>query len=213
MGSIQSDYEREIAQFGWDPRKADPSRLPGLVVFDLDFTLWPLWVDTHLDSEPVKYGSHTTTLLDIHGQELKLYRDVPAIFNLIKQLPNTRIAVASRTHTPARANKALRMMKISKVYDHDGGLSLLSGASGPADKLVPLEDFIDYCQIYPGSKVKHFQNIHNNSRVAYASMLFFDDEMRNEQVAKKLGVTFRLVDGPLRFVDVLDALKKFCQAP
>lgn len=38
-------------------------RWPQLVVFDLDYTLWPLWVDTHVDP-PLKRTKHINQMVD-----------------------------------------------------------------------------------------------------------------------------------------------------
>ena len=55
-------------------------------------------------------------------------------------------------------------------------------------------------QMYPGSKVSHFHKIQAATRkrpggeeVAFADMIFFDDESRNRNVETELGVTFVLV--------------------
>ena len=49
-------------------------------------------------------------------------------------------------------------------------------------------------QIYPGSKIKHFERLRSSSGVAYTDMVFFDDEHRNAEVGTKLGVDFVLVE-------------------
>lgn len=50
----------------------------------------------------------------------------------------------------------------------------------------------DAIEIYPGSKMTHFQKIHQNTGIPFDEMVFYDDESRNKEVAK-LGVTFVLV--------------------
>ncbi|OJT02616.1 Magnesium-dependent phosphatase 1 [Trametes pubescens] len=47
-------------------------------------------------------------------------------------------------------------------------------------------------EIYPGSKIKHFKQLHKKTGIPYSEMLFFDDEHRNKEV-ESLGVTFCLV--------------------
>jgi magnesium-dependent phosphatase 1 len=42
-----------------------------------------------------------------------------------------------------------------------------------------LYDVGEYQEIYPGSKLKHFKTIHQESGVAYEDMLFFDNERWN----------------------------------
>lgn len=60
-------------------------RWPRLVVFDLDYTLWPLWVDTHVDP-PLKRAKRINQVVDryvLHalmlsgGQRLSFYDPVP----------------------------------------------------------------------------------------------------------------------------------------
>ncbi len=48
-------------------------------------------------------------------------------------------------------------------------------------------------EIYPGSKITHFQKLHQKTGIPYHEMIFFDDEVRNREVQIKLGVRFVLV--------------------
>jgi len=50
----------------------------------------------------------------------------------------------------------------------------------------------DYLEIYPGSKITHFDKLQKATGIRYEDMLFFDDEARNRNV-ESLGVTMYLV--------------------
>lgn len=53
-------------------------------------------------------------------------------------------------------------------------------------------------QIYPGSKIRHFEKLKKDTGLEYEEMLFFDDEARNREV-ERLGVVMWLVrDGVSR---------------
>jgi magnesium-dependent phosphatase 1 len=54
-------------------------------------------------------------------------------------------------------------------------------------------EHLDYLEIYPGSKIKHFKSLSERSGIVCHEMLFFDDESRNKEVTK-LGVHFVKVD-------------------
>lgn len=49
-------------------------------------------------------------------------------------------------------------------------------------------EFFDHLEIYPGSKLRHFEKLQKATGLQYEEMLFFDDEKRNWEV-EKLGVT------------------------
>ncbi|OCB90247.1 magnesium-dependent phosphatase-1 [Sanghuangporus baumii] len=106
---------------------------PQLVAFDLDYTLWDLWIDTH-----VRYG----------GKEVK-------------------------------AREALNLLLVPP------------SKAEPGEAPKPAIEYFDELEIYPGSKVSHFRELHKRTKIPYSQMLFFDDERRNKEV-EKLGVTFIL---------------------
>ncbi|OBT39230.1 hypothetical protein VE00_09930 [Pseudogymnoascus sp. WSF 3629] len=91
--------------------------LPTLIVFDLDYTLWPFWVDTHA-SPPLKPLLSSTTppythaARDKHGEEFSFYPHVPAILAALDAHPRVRVGVASRTSAPEVARELLRMLQI-----------------------------------------------------------------------------------------------------
>ncbi|KAH0626143.1 hypothetical protein JD844_000936 [Phrynosoma platyrhinos] len=103
------------------------TKKPSLVVFDLDYTLWPFWVDTHVDPPFQK----------------------------------------------------------SRTSEIQGATQLLD--------LFGINLYFRYTEIYPGSKVTHFQRLSQQSGIPLCQMLFFDDENRNIYDVSKLGVTCILV--------------------
>lgn len=134
---------------------------PGLIVFDLDFTLWDcggLWVDcTDYPFRKEKGGR----ILDRSGRHLRLFEDVPEILDEIDRM-GIPMALASRTEQPRWARALLELLGIRTRFAFE--------------------------EIYPGSKVSHFNRLRADSGLAYREMLFFDDEHRNIVEVGKLGV-------------------------
>ncbi|XP_049982049.1 magnesium-dependent phosphatase 1 isoform X1 [Alexandromys fortis] len=132
--------------------------LPKLAVFDLDYTLWPFWVDTHVD--PPFHKSSDGTVRDRRGQNIRLYPEVPEVLERLRSL-GVPVAAASRTGETEGANQLLELFDLVKYFVHR--------------------------EIYPGSKVAHFERLHHKTGVPFSQMVFFDDEKRNIIDVGRLG--------------------------
>lgn len=92
---------------------------------------------------------------------------------------NIAIAAASRTSAPSAAKQALN------------GLYLIDDSPrSPSSEPLKSWTLFNFHEIYPGSKISHFRQLHADSGIAYEDMIFFDDEYRNSEVGTKLGVHF-----------------------
>ncbi|EDO30201.1 predicted protein [Nematostella vectensis] len=156
--------------------------LPKLVVFDIDYTLWPFWVDTHVDPPFCKQSNGNVT--DRRGKRIKLYHDVMDVLYWL-QKKSVPLAVASRTNEPEAGKELLKVLDIDK--------------------------FFKYKEIYPGCKVTHFKEFNKQSGIAFSQMLFFDDEQRNIRDISHLGVTCILVPDGLSMELFKEGLSKYKQ--
>ncbi|KAH7914887.1 magnesium-dependent phosphatase-1 [Hygrophoropsis aurantiaca] len=154
------------------------NRLPKLIAFDLDYTLWDFYVDFHL-YPPLKQDE-SGAVTDSNGQDIAFYKDVPKILHRLRDA-GVAIAACSRTSDPKLAMEALRLIQV---------LPKAGDKQGESNAAI---DFFDQLEIYPTSKEVHFKALHEKTGIPYSEMLFFDDEIRNKNVDTKLGVTFILV--------------------
>lgn len=155
------------------------NRMPKLVAFDLDFTLWDLWVDTHV-SEPLRRDNNEINqVLDRYDTEICFYKDVPQILHHLRA-EGVFVAACSRTSAPSVARKALSLLLIPAKAEDKVGVPVVA------------EKLFDQMEIYPGSKKRHFHKLQEATEIPYSEMLFFDDEIRNKEV-ESLGVTFCFV--------------------
>lgn len=183
--------------------------LPKLIAFDLDYTLWPFWVDTHV-SAPVKPRDNNSRCVDKYvpsphsssrekhrltgndrwGESYAFYPAVSSIIHACKTR-SIPLALASRTCAPDLARDLLKALHIIPTFTDNPAAN--------KTRTVRALEYFDYVQIFPATKTQHFARIHQASGVAYEDMLFFDDEARNRNVETELGVTFTLVrDGMTR---------------
>ncbi|TFK38575.1 magnesium-dependent phosphatase-1 [Crucibulum laeve] len=170
------------------------SRLPRLVAFDLDYTLWDLWIDTHVTGPLHRNKDTVNEVLDKHNEPISFYKDVPQVLHRLRAA-GVKIAACSRTDAPTLARQCLRMLLVPpKTGSEDGPNTAIS--------------FFDELEIYPGSKITHFKKLHEKTGLPYEEMLFFDDENRNKDV-EKLGVTFQIVPRGLTNKIFEDGLAKW----
>ncbi|XP_072384535.1 magnesium-dependent phosphatase 1-like [Diabrotica undecimpunctata] len=130
-----------------------------MMVFDLDFTLWPFWVDTHV-SPPFKKNSNGV-VVDSYNSEIEYYPQVPEILQKLYDEGYT-LGVASRTSEIKGAKQLLQMFGWDKYFS--------------------------YLEIFPGRKTTHFNNLKEQSGIDFEEMIFFDDELRNIHDVSALGV-------------------------
>ncbi|KAF8129778.1 magnesium-dependent phosphatase-1 [Boletus edulis] len=173
----------------------DNGRFPQLIAFDLDYTLWNFWIDTHVEP-PLKQNALTGVVYDSANDptRVEFFKDVPEILRGLKSKPEVTIAAASRTAATKLAREALQLIRIPVSPSVGKDTTDVADANGVES--LPANEFFDHLEIYPGSKIAHFKQLHKVTGIPYSEMLFFDDETRNEEVEKQLGVTFVwVVDG------------------
>ena len=153
--------------------------LPKLIVFDLDYTLWPFWVDTHVSSplKPNPKDASGLTVRDAYGSSYGFYKEVAGIVGACRDR-GIKLGLASRTCAPDLAHQMLSLLRVPSASAMTSSPTALS--------------LFDFIEMYPGSKRTHFQRIQKESGLPYEEMLFFDDESRNRNV-EDLGVVMQLV--------------------
>ena len=144
---------------------------PELIVFDLDYTLWDCG-GTWCDCLTPPFNQTAGGPSDRFGRVVTLYEDVQDILQFCEDREIT-MALASRTHEPAWARELIRMLGIDHLFS--------------------------YQEIFPSSKISHFNNLHRDSGIPLRNMLFFDDEMRNIHEVGAMGVTAIFVNNGLNY--------------
>jgi len=143
-------------------------------VFDLDFTLWDCG-GTWCDHTNPPYYKRNGMILDEDQREIRLYPDVTTILEWMKT-KNVDMAIASRTGAPEWADELMELFDIKK--------------------------FFSYFEIYPGSKINHFTSLHNKTGVPFREMIFYDDEMRNIEEVRQLGVDTVYVENGINLTQI-----------
>jgi magnesium-dependent phosphatase 1 len=131
-----------------------------LVVFDLDFTLWDCG-GTWCDHTNPPYYRQNGIILDEDMRKIRLY---PEVRSMLQNLHDQKVllGVASRTSAPDWADELMQLFDIKKYFK--------------------------FFEIYPGSKVNHFQSLQQKTGLHFRDMIFFDDEYRNIDEVSRLGV-------------------------
>ncbi|RWS31451.1 hypothetical protein B4U80_03004, partial [Leptotrombidium deliense] len=145
-----------------------------------DYTLWPFWVDTHV-TPPFK-KKENGKIVDAYGHEVKYYPEVPEVLEALTKA-GYKLGVASRT---SAAEEAYQLIS-----------------------LFGWKQYFTVCEIYPGSKVTHFNEFNRKTKIAYERMLFFDDEYRNIKDLNAKGVVSILVNKGVSKQVVKDGILEF----
>lgn len=137
---------------------------PRIIVFDLDYTLWPYFMDCHV-VPPIK-STINNNIQDARGTEYKAFDDVTRILRTLKEKcldDDGHLAIASRSSTTDLAMQGIR------IYGW--------------------EKYLSSFQIYPKIKNIHMKEIKNELKFDdFTDVLFFDDEQYNYKPTAQLGV-------------------------
>lgn len=160
------------------------TKYPEVAAFDLDYTVWPCYCDTHITPpfKPVKSpNGEVHTLIDSRGYEISFYKDVPRIISDLKE-HGAKVISASRTWAPEIAKEMLQDFKIK----YQG-------------EIIPMIQLFDDLEWGERSKIGHLKDglkkLYGHDDLKKHKMCLFDDESRNKEVERH-GVKFVYVSDP-----------------
>lgn len=148
------------------------SFIPRLIAFDLDDTLWH--PEMEMCAGPPFTRDAKGTVKDCSGTPMRLMGNSRSILQVLKtdrRFAGVQVAFVSRTECPDWAKELIQLMPVYETFT-------MADCS-----------HMELHQIYPNDKKVHFTRIHKLSGVAFADMLFFDNEIRNIRSVSTLGVT------------------------
>jgi len=156
-------------------------KMPELVVFDLDETLWPFWCISHV-KKPIKKCPITGYVKANDGQIVSLYQGAHELLHKLHNHGLT-LGIASKTPVEKFATEVLAALNIS--------------------------EFFTYSVMVNRVKTHHFTELSKQSAVDFKDMLFFDDNAGNIYDINRLGVTTVHVENGLCLQDVINGFEKF----
>ena len=176
--------------------------------------MWPFWVDTHVSGPPLRANADHSAVADRVGETFAFYGDVPSVLHGLR-LAGVRVGVASRTHAPDLGREMLKLLHVparSSVIGENNNNNNNNSSSSSSDKDDRPRRAIDLfdagLEIYPSSKLRHFEALHKRTGVPYDQMLFFDDESRNRDT-ESLGVTMWLVRDGVTWDEVVRGVREW----
>ncbi|KAH3901801.1 related to Putative magnesium-dependent phosphatase YER134C [Saccharomycodes ludwigii] len=187
------------------PQDKQTANYPDVAFFDLDYTVWPCYCDTHLSppfkpiaTEKQQKNGIVTRVVDSYGYELEYFPDIPRI--LIDLHKNgVKLVTASRTWAP---NIAIELLHMFTIQIEDGA------TSNAPNNIISLYDIFDAFQWGDHSKQHHINNALNElyptvdgdnnkeKKKNNLRVVLFDDERRNIEVEKRKGCKFVFVKNP-----------------
>ncbi|XP_063693855.1 magnesium-dependent phosphatase 1-like [Bolinopsis microptera] len=132
---------------------------PGIVIFDMDYTVWPYWADVHLDPP---FSVSNGVVKDSRNEKVKIYPDILKILNFCKH-HDIPMAVASKSPETTMYKELMKLLDIHKY-------------------------FVQF-EIYRKSKENHMKVINEQQNIEFTDMIFFDDDFRNIESTRRIGVT------------------------
>ncbi|KAL5022868.1 hypothetical protein ScPMuIL_002023 [Solemya velum] len=143
--------------------------LPKVIIFDLDYTLWPFCVDKRINAEPPFCRVPDGRIYDARQREIKAYPDID---NILRRLH-------SQGYILGIASESFFRNDVISLVKHFGW-----------------DTYIKYVEVFPGSKITHFVRIKRKCGIDFMEWLYFDDEgdRLREVVNTCLGVTCVLAD-------------------
>jgi magnesium-dependent phosphatase 1 len=163
---------------------------PKCIVFDLDLTLWPFWIDSHVEFPfHKKVVNGKLDIIDRDGQYMTQYSQVTRILHTLRHYCLKKdgfMAIASRT---SLRNEAIELLKLYNWFE-----------------------YFDAYEMHSGSKCVHISEITNKLKITNKSqILFFDDDPRNIYDTQRLGLTGYELDERLGLIveDVIKGFQKF----
>ena len=153
------------------PETTMDKRVPKLVAFDLDGTIWTpdmymLWGG----GSPFRFVSNEE-LRDSSNAKVKLLGISGEILDTIateEEWADTKVAWVSCTDEPSWADECMRKFKTPMG--------------------VPLVDRVQEQCIYKANKQVHFRDLQKRTNIAFEDMIFFDNERGNIYSVERLGV-------------------------
>eukprot|EP00501_MAST-03F_sp_TOSAG23-6_P001549 GSMAST32.ASY1.ANO1.1613.1 assembled CDS len=181
-----------------------PSRLPQLVVFDLDMCMWsPEMYELSGPPKTPVYGASSGLVVGAsNGKEtVRLFEGARIALNELRtrpELSTVRVAAASSTEEPEFAKFVLNTIELSPgvLMEHVFSFLAIGRRSGGLTS----------------DKRTHFKKISEISGIPYSEMLFFDDCNWGDHVGKlhqQLGVVGVRTPSGLQENEWRDGLKLF----